>query len=480
MMRNIILFVCFLAMFAMAQFLSRIESSFYFAFISLSSIFILWFLFIEDSVFLGVSLWLVTFSLLWHWAGTWNIWCLAFLAILFALSGSFLYYLKAWKKKILSANEQKDESVEALSAIKQRVSEKQDSLRGITVQLEDILRLFELADKLNECLSFEEVVSVLKDRIVGTAKFRKAVLLIYAGEVSPPSIVRRLVIWEEGKVEDTQGEEDLSRFEKKMIQDLSSKKENLRFHDVSSAPSAWVEGSDVSFPLWIFPLTVQGKVIALFLIEGGREEDDQKFQVVASQLALHIKKIKLYETVKELSIVDGLTHVFVRRHFLERFEEELKRTIRHEFKLAVVMLDIDHFKTYNDNYGHLVGDVTLRQVAQVIRSSVRRVDIVSRYGGEEFAMVLPETDKVGAMEVAERIRSAVAKKRFKVYDEETKVTVSIGVSSFPDDLDEAHRGTFRSDLLLELLKKSDYALYQAKEEGRNRVVLFDKEKHKLF
>jgi diguanylate cyclase (GGDEF)-like protein len=194
--------------------------------------------------------------------------------------------------------------------------------------------------------------------------------------------------------------------------------------------------------------------------------------VLASQLALHIKKIKLYETVREISIIDGLTQVFVRRHFLERFQEELRRAFRYQFSLTVLMVDVDHFKSYNDKFGHLVGDQTLRQVAQLIRENVRRVDVIGRYGGEEFVIVAPEINLAKGLELAERIRSAVARKRFYLFDEETQVTVSMGLSSFPDDLKDSSTSEYSERCLTELIQKADQALYRAKEEGRNRVVKY--------
>src|SRR3989338_7198282 len=136
------------------------------------------------------------------------------------------------------------------------------------------------------------------------------------------------------------------------------------------------------------------------------------------------------------------------------------------------MLDIDHFKRYNDDFGHLVGDVTLKEVAAVIRANVRNVDIVARYGGEEFVVVIPETRQTGAQEAAERIRSAIARRSFRGFDEETKATVSIGVSVFPDDVSGSVKGENDGNLLFELLQHADGALYWAKEEGRNRVVLY--------
>ena len=213
-------------------------------------------------------------------------------------------------------------------------------------------------------------------------------------------------------------------------------------------------------------------LIGLLVVEGGEETEFQKFEVLASQLPLQIKKVKLYETVRETSIVDGLTAVFVRRHFLERFHEELKRAMRYQFAISVLMVDVDHFKSYNDEFGHLVGDRTLREVAQVIRDSVRRVDVVGRYGGEEFVIAVPEIEKKAALELAERIRSAVAQKRLRVYDEETRVTVSIGVGAFPEDVSRDPAAEASDQLVQSLIEKADLALYQAKAEGRNRVVAY--------
>ena len=171
----------------------------------------------------------------------------------------------------------------------------------------------------------------------------------------------------------------------------------------------------------------------------------------------------------QLSIIDGLTGVYVRRYFMDRMAEELKRSIKFNLPLSVLMLDIDHFKRYNDQLGHLAGDETLKKVAALIRTSLRKVDIVARYGGEEFVAVLPETLAVTAHEVAERIRSGIARHDFKIYDSQSKVTVSIGIATFPDDVFKDTPPSFYEELAFDLIRRADKALYRAKEEGRNRV-----------
>ena len=133
--------------------------------------------------------------------------------------------------------------------------------------------------------------------------------------------------------------------------------------------------------------------------------------------------------------------------------------MRHKTNISFLMLDLDHFKEKNDRFGHLVGDVVLKEVASILKSNLREIDIIGRYGGEEFAIVLSGTGKEGAFQVAGRIREGIEGAVFKAYDEVVSSTVSIGISVFPDD-------AVNSDALIEA---ADKALYKAKETGRNRV-----------
>jgi diguanylate cyclase (GGDEF)-like protein len=141
---------------------------------------------------------------------------------------------------------------------------------------------------------------------------------------------------------------------------------------------------------------------------------------------------------------------------MQRLQEESLRSARTKQPFGLIMLDVDHFKSYNDNFGHQAGDEVLRRVAVVLRDATRVIDCVGRYGGEEFAVILPETGSSGALEVAERIRARVQGEKF----EHREVTVSVGVSEYPSDGDSA-------DAIISI---ADAALYAAKHGGRNRVV----------
>jgi diguanylate cyclase (GGDEF)-like protein len=214
----------------------------------------------------------------------------------------------------------------------------------------------------------------------------------------------------------------------------------------------------------VIPLNIDkhniGYLAASAVYEGQRE----KFNILSQQFLLGIKRALLYKKVQELAITDSLTQVFSRRYFLERFNEELQRSKKFELKFCFLMADIDYFKSYNDQYGHLVGDAILREVARAIKENIRQIDFVGRYGGEELSIILAETDKEQAGFAAERIRGAVESKQINVYDEELKVTVSIGISTFPDDAKD----------IPAVIDTADRAMYKAKEAGRNRVCIYGK------
>lgn len=181
-------------------------------------------------------------------------------------------------------------------------------------------------------------------------------------------------------------------------------------------------------------------------------------QIVTNHVSMVVRNARLYERMRELATQDDLTGLANRRHLLQRMEHEFRRHKRFGTPMAVLMVDVDHFKRFNDKHGHTVGDVVLQRVARALEHSVRDVDVVGRYGGEEFAIVLPNTTATSAVLVADKVREAVAE---HCSGDEVigPVTISVGVGSASEAVDS----------VTGVIDVADQALYRAKSSGRNRV-----------
>jgi diguanylate cyclase (GGDEF)-like protein len=221
------------------------------------------------------------------------------------------------------------------------------------------------------------------------------------------------------------------------------------------------------------PLVAQGESLGLLHLKGkesasgkGNPHESEARRLLAAtvseRIALALANLKLREGLRWQSIRDQLTGLFNRRYMEESFDRELRRAIRNQRSLGVIMLDVDHFKNFNDTFGHESGDTLLTALGDLLQNRTRREDIACRYGGEEFALILPEAELVITQQRAEELREEVKQLRVryrgKVLD---KITLSIGVSSYPEYGDTAS----------DLIRIADAALYRAKTEGRDRVVL---------
>lgn len=222
------------------------------------------------------------------------------------------------------------------------------------------------------------------------------------------------------------------------------------------------------------PLTVKKIKIGILAVDNVfsrqpiTDEDIDNLNILANQAAVSIEKTRLYEEVKELSIRDSLTGLYVHGYFLDRLEQEVERASRDRGRFSLLIVDIDGFKKYNDRYGHQTGDKILKILSDILKQNIRSfggkgrlTDAIGRYGGDEFVIMLTSIPSDPAQVVAKRLQDAVRQQRVVVDDRETTFTVSIGIALFPEDgADE-----------VSLFKKADDALYWAKQHGKDQICL---------
>ncbi len=213
---------------------------------------------------------------------------------------------------------------------------------------------------------------------------------------------------------------------------------------------AWTIRLNNDFVCSIF-LIIEDNFIQIYIDEG---------KIFLPHLTLSAKRVLLFSQLNDRSRVDGLTGLYLRRYFMERLHTEIQVAKRYKTDFYIMMLDIDFFKKVNDTYGHLAGDKVLTAIAKILSDSVRPGDIIGRYGGEEFIILLPMVTKKQVLEIAENIRKNVEKQKFTDNNETFNTTISIGITKYIESLNEDN-----------LISIADNALYQAKKEGRNKVVM---------
>jgi diguanylate cyclase (GGDEF)-like protein len=223
-----------------------------------------------------------------------------------------------------------------------------------------------------------------------------------------------------------------------------------------------------------YPISISGRKVGVLNVTdkaGGGSYDDVDLSLIESiapQMAMALDRAEWQERASQfqlMSITDPLTGMLNRRYLVERLAEELKRSKRHEYAMSFMMIDIDDFKLYNDRNGHQAGDLALEMTAQCLKSALRSADVASRYGGEEFCILLPQTTIEEATAIAERIRKRALRMRFPHGKSQPQgaVTISIGISAFCPEVDTPEL----------MIKMADRALYTAKHRGKNRVEVYE-------
>lgn len=380
------------------------------------------------------------------------------------------YYNRLYGEYVISKNllfEKSRISFEEFSAELKVLKEAGASLRN---QAHDILDLYEVTKNMGASLSMVDMLLIFKDAVNKVLRFKRArvILIGISGEDAAGITTFEILNPSFGKATAADIKSvAATRFDRILAETVSARKEIIylkppidKAYPVDEPHPLKKYLNEMGESFVALPLLSEGMPIGIFTISGLKEEHLENLSILSKQLALEVKKINLYKKVHDLAIMDGLIGIYVRRHFLERLNEEIPRARRHKLKLSMLMIDLDHFKQCNDTYGHLVGDIVLKDIAKIMKEHIRQVDLLGRYGGEEFVIALPDTGGNSAARAADRIRRSVENHRFKAYDETITMTISVGVATYPEDGDDA----------AVLIDRADQALYKAKAQGRNRVI----------
>jgi len=322
--------------------------------------------------------------------------------------------------------------------------------------------------ELNRALTLDEVYEAALQGARGVCDFDLAVIATYSPRKSAHTVCRA-----EGEL--------AHRLTDQVFRDPTALVSMVVKNKIAlPAGGAWRERSDEGpvfsssvkmrqfESLVVLPLLVKDQVIGTFTVASRRpgafpNDRREMLGVIANQVATSLQNAHMYRALEEQATTDGLTGLVNHRTFQERFSAMLGRAERMGTPVSLILTDIDHFKKINDNYGHPTGDDVLRRVARILGRSARKIDIVARYGGEEFAIVLEGTDREGARQLAERIRSEVGSQLFDSSKGSFSATLSLGVAVYPDDARKK----------ADIISKADQCLYAAKHGGRNQCVTAD-------
>lgn len=352
---------------------------------------------------------------------------------------------------------------------KKVLGEKSSIIDKTNQQLEKTVKelsvLYEVSQMISSTLEPDELYNIMLE-VVKTLGFHEFALLVFDEES------KKLQVKTAYGFQDNQKVKDLSFDLGEGISGVVAKnRESIYIKDTSKDPSylhykgaKMEEGSFFSLPLISHERLMGVMNFTRPGIDSFSANEIRLLNSLANQIAIAMENTRLYAKTKELSVTDELTHIYNRRHFQNMLQMEWRRAKRFNRNISLLMIDVDHFKQYNDSHGHLEGDYVLKKIAQILEDHVREVDTVSRYGGEEFAIILTHTDARDALQVAQKLCKMVCEYPFRNESKniDTQVTVSIGVATYPED---AHN-------MDDLINYADIALYKAKNEGRNRVLSY--------
>lgn len=360
-------------------------------------------------------------------------------------------------KKYAQLEEARKEKQEQYDKLKEVNLQLEETNKKLTSSIAEFFTLQQISQAISSIFDMNELLQFVNDIIIGVMGVSTSNIALYS-----PGANRLKVL-----VSNISNKKDRAiltdNINTPYLKDAVDRGLSIINNAVNPDDYDFARGRNVRSLLCV-PLQIKGKSHGLVLVEhsipGAFDEDNVRLlEIITQQISIAIDNARLYEQLHELANTDGLTQVYNRVFFQNCLQNELDQALQQGYEVSVILYDIDDFKRFNDTYGHLFGDVVLKKLAHLVRDSIRKDDIVARFGGEEFIILLPHTGKDFACEKAEELRRKISELTIHDKDVTVSVTVSMGVSTFPT----------LANTELTLLNSADEALYEAKNSGKNCV-----------
>lgn len=343
----------------------------------------------------------------------------------------------------------------------QEPNQKEESYQELEKRAYDLKTLINLGISLSSNLEFESLVESILYSCIGQMVVEKVAILLQVDI----DVSNYYIHMAKGYDQNFEDYGILFQTESPVIKYLEG---FPRVHDISELEKVPGLEDDIAKikilnPELIVPMKSKNALNGIIILgtkittEAYQPDEKEFLKHLAKFAAIAVENSRLYL----MATLDRMTRLYIHHYFQERLSDEMKRSARMNSPLCLIMSDIDHFKKFNDTYGHQQGDIVLKETAKLFKTNIRTIDIAARYGGEEFAIILPETKMEDAILVATRIRKAIEKHEFPGQADPLHVTMSLGVAQYDPLKDKAKK---------DLIEKADSALYKAKESGRNKVV----------
>jgi len=386
------------------------------------------------------------------------------LAVLMFLSGLLLFLRRRLMSLRAEYGIHRQDFLEQANLLESDIKKEWQSVESLNKKMVDYGQLKVIAEKLNQSYSVQDTSRTLSSEVGRLFGQKDTTIILYLFQSRTGEL--GISASQKGLMEVNLKEKKGDLYDKWVVKNLQAlliedSKNDFRF----DLERVHTEDARLVRSLMSVPLMISNKAIGILRLDSPRPNFFQADKLrllttIADMGAVAIENAQLYEKIEDLAIRDSLTGLFLRRHFLDRLSHEMSRELRQHKDLSFLMIDLDYFKKYNDNYGHMAGDIVLKTLGFMLTDIFDAPgNMICRYGGEEFAIFLPECSKEDAVRQAEVLRKKIEGQAIMLRREKTKISVSIGVATFPED------GQLRDDLI----EKADTALYEAKKKGRNRV-----------